>query len=466
MEDPSNADDRWIVARAGPRARADRASTATGLRVDELERAALDAVVVTPAHQQPDRRRARGERRTALLALAARAARDRDRGRLRRRVPLRPRRRRRAAGPRPRARRLRRLGQQDARARAAARLARAAAGAARRRRATRSSWPTAARRASSSTRSPTSSRAASSTATCAACACATAAARRARARRSRGELPEATVTGIAAGLHVIVELAGQRRRARDPARRPRAAESGSRRCATTATDGARRPADADARLRADAGAGDRRPACARWRTRCAPRPAPRRVRPCPRDKPPPRASPPPASTGSPDSSATTRGPISPRSERCETDVRDGPTALLAELSDEFGGEPRAFRQQRDLGFTPSSRTSATPRPTTARVRGSPPPSPARATPPSTSRAAACTADPAATRAITRARRVPALTSAGLRRPRPTSAVARRAAAVRGSGTEDRPARREEPDRAAAAARSEDAVRAARVRGGS
>jgi uncharacterized protein (TIGR02453 family) len=39
-------------------------------------------------------------------------------------------------------------------------------------------------------------------------------------------------------------------------------------------------------------------------------------------------------------------------ERYETEIRGGLMALLAELSDEFGGEPRVFRQQRDLRFTP------------------------------------------------------------------------------------------------------------------
>jgi uncharacterized protein (TIGR02453 family) len=36
----------------------------------------------------------------------------------------------------------------------------------------------------------------------------------------------------------------------------------------------------------------------------------------------------------------------------EREIRDALAALLAELSDEFGGEPRVFRQQRDLRFTP------------------------------------------------------------------------------------------------------------------
>lgn len=38
-------------------------------------------------------------------------------------------------------------------------------------------------------------------------------------------------------------------------------------------------------------------------------------------------------------------------ERYETDVRGGLEALLEELAATFGGEPRVFRQQRDLRFT-------------------------------------------------------------------------------------------------------------------
>jgi uncharacterized protein (TIGR02453 family) len=39
-------------------------------------------------------------------------------------------------------------------------------------------------------------------------------------------------------------------------------------------------------------------------------------------------------------------------ERYEDDVRGGLEAMLDELSGEFGGEARVFRQQRDLRFTP------------------------------------------------------------------------------------------------------------------
>ena len=67
MEDPSNVDDQWIVARAGLELVL-VAVDEDGLRVDELERAAPDAVVVTPAHQQPTGAVLASERRAALLA--------------------------------------------------------------------------------------------------------------------------------------------------------------------------------------------------------------------------------------------------------------------------------------------------------------------------------------------------------------------------------------------------------------
>ena len=101
-----------------------------GTRVDELEQADADAVVLTPAHQHPTGVVLTGERRTALLAWLRATRHDRNRGRLRRRVPLRPRGRRSAPRPRPRPRRLRRLGEQDPGARAPHRLAGRAAVAA------------------------------------------------------------------------------------------------------------------------------------------------------------------------------------------------------------------------------------------------------------------------------------------------------------------------------------------------
>jgi GntR family transcriptional regulator/MocR family aminotransferase len=52
MEDPSNLDDRAIVTGAGLEP-VPIGVDGEGLRVDELARAAPDAVIVTPAHQQP-----------------------------------------------------------------------------------------------------------------------------------------------------------------------------------------------------------------------------------------------------------------------------------------------------------------------------------------------------------------------------------------------------------------------------
>ena len=74
LEDPSNPGDRRIVEHAGLAPIAigvDRAGT----RVDDLERADADAVVLTPAHQHPTGVVLSGERRTELLAwLGARNA--------------------------------------------------------------------------------------------------------------------------------------------------------------------------------------------------------------------------------------------------------------------------------------------------------------------------------------------------------------------------------------------------------
>jgi GntR family transcriptional regulator/MocR family aminotransferase len=67
MEDPSNLDDQAIVAGAGLEPVAIGVD-AEGLRVDELARAALDAVIVTPAHQQPTGVVLSRERRLALVA--------------------------------------------------------------------------------------------------------------------------------------------------------------------------------------------------------------------------------------------------------------------------------------------------------------------------------------------------------------------------------------------------------------
>ncbi len=74
LEDPSNPEDRLIVARAGLAPVAIGVDEA-GTVVDDLERADADAVVLTPAHQHPTGVVLSGERRTALLAwLRARGA--------------------------------------------------------------------------------------------------------------------------------------------------------------------------------------------------------------------------------------------------------------------------------------------------------------------------------------------------------------------------------------------------------
>ena len=67
MEDPSNLDDQAIVTRAGLEA-VPIGVDAEGMRVDELARAAPDAVIVTPAHQQPTGVVLSRERRLSLVA--------------------------------------------------------------------------------------------------------------------------------------------------------------------------------------------------------------------------------------------------------------------------------------------------------------------------------------------------------------------------------------------------------------
>ena len=73
LEDPSNPDDGLVAARAGLRA-VPIGVDAAGTRVDRLEQADVDAVVLTPSHQHPTGVVLAGERRTALLAWL----RDRD----------------------------------------------------------------------------------------------------------------------------------------------------------------------------------------------------------------------------------------------------------------------------------------------------------------------------------------------------------------------------------------------------
>ena len=66
MEDPSNLDDQAIVTGAGLEP-VPIGVDADGLRVDELARLAPDAVIVTPAHQQPTGVVLSRERRLALV---------------------------------------------------------------------------------------------------------------------------------------------------------------------------------------------------------------------------------------------------------------------------------------------------------------------------------------------------------------------------------------------------------------
>jgi GntR family transcriptional regulator/MocR family aminotransferase len=67
LEDPCNPEQRWIAARAGLEP-VPVAVDEHGLRVDELERADAEAVVVAPAHQHPTGAVLTGERRAALIA--------------------------------------------------------------------------------------------------------------------------------------------------------------------------------------------------------------------------------------------------------------------------------------------------------------------------------------------------------------------------------------------------------------
>ena len=67
LEDPSNPQDRLIVARAGLVPIAIGVDEA-GTQVDDLDHADADAVVLTPAHQHPTGIVLSGGRRTALLA--------------------------------------------------------------------------------------------------------------------------------------------------------------------------------------------------------------------------------------------------------------------------------------------------------------------------------------------------------------------------------------------------------------
>jgi GntR family transcriptional regulator/MocR family aminotransferase len=76
FEDPSHCEQRRIAARAGFEI-VPVPVDEHGIRVDELARTGVDVVVLTPAHQHPTGAVLSGERRTALLAWL----RDRGRGR-------------------------------------------------------------------------------------------------------------------------------------------------------------------------------------------------------------------------------------------------------------------------------------------------------------------------------------------------------------------------------------------------
>ncbi len=67
LEDPSNPEDGLVAAHAGLEPVPIGVDEA-GTRIDELERADADAVVLTPSHQHPTGVVLTGERRTALLA--------------------------------------------------------------------------------------------------------------------------------------------------------------------------------------------------------------------------------------------------------------------------------------------------------------------------------------------------------------------------------------------------------------
>ena len=205
MEDPSNLDDQAIVTGAGLEP-VPIGVDAEGLRVDELARSAPDAVIVTPAHQQPTGVVLSRERRLALVDWLRAQRRGRDRGRLRRRVPIRPRGGRSAPGARARARR-------STRARRARRW---------RPRSASAGWSCPQRCSRGSLEDKlVGDRGAARIEQYAFADFVTRGEldrhlrrMRARYRKQRDamvqalarELPEATVTGIAAGLHVTVEL--------------------------------------------------------------------------------------------------------------------------------------------------------------------------------------------------------------------------------------------------------------------
>ena len=102
--------DAIAAHRRGAPCRSDSTTTAPGRRT---RRHRHPAALLTPAHYNPARRAAAPGPAHRGRRLGPAHRRLRPRGRLRRRVPLRPPARRRGAGPRPRAGRLPRLGQQE-----------------------------------------------------------------------------------------------------------------------------------------------------------------------------------------------------------------------------------------------------------------------------------------------------------------------------------------------------------------
>ena len=154
----------------------------------------------------PHRRRALAAAPAGTHRLGPRRRRLRHRGRLRRRVPLRPAPGGGDAGPRPGSGDLLRDVVEEPGPRAAARLARAAVAARRPDR----RQPDADRprhvRLRCRRRSPSSSATATSTATCGGCGGSTGSAATSSSTPSPGGCPDATLSGIAAGLHVLVTL--------------------------------------------------------------------------------------------------------------------------------------------------------------------------------------------------------------------------------------------------------------------
>jgi GntR family transcriptional regulator / MocR family aminotransferase len=204
IEDPSHPEQRAAIARAGLEAvpiPVDRA----GIRVDALERAAVDGVILTVAHQFPTGTVLSGERRTALLSWLRRRAAiaieddydaeyQYDRAPLGALQGLEPDRVVYAGSASKTLVPALRLGWLVFRTTCLTLSA------------TRSAWPTWAPSGSSSTRSLTSSPAVSSTGTCAGCGPAIGARRAALVQTLADALPEAVVGGVAAGLHPAVQL--------------------------------------------------------------------------------------------------------------------------------------------------------------------------------------------------------------------------------------------------------------------